>query len=587
MKIAAIDVGTNSIHMVIAEATTLATFEVIDREREVVQIGRGSFAAGRLRAPAIRACVEALARFVELARRHQVDRILCTATAAVREARNGGDFLRTARQATGVAPRVIPAEEEGRLIYLAVQAALQLDGRPALIVDIGGGSTQLVVGTREKMLLATSVPLGALRLSESYALSAPPTDHELRDLRRHVRKSARAALARVLPLEPARVYGSSGSIHALAQVASWAETGSTIDHINGHVLSKASLIGVTRRLAAMTAAERERLPAIDAKRAEIILQGAVVLLHVLREVDADGITISDFGVREGLVTDYVSSHAEEITKLAPIADLRLRSVMGLLDKFKANGAHARHVSRLSLALFDGLRKVHGLSNEARELLHHAALLHDIGAAIAYDSHAEHSYYMIKNGNLRGFSADEVERVAAVARYHGKARPRKRDAAFRALPRRERRVIRWLAAMLRVAEGLDRSHYQLIQGLRVARRGDRLSILVTSAGATRLELWAARQRTGLLEQVTGARVRLTLEASPKAKAHPPPTEIGLAAHSKQRSRARRSARARAALPARSRGGEPRIRRPVPPLHGKRRAGTSPASRPAVPARRRHG
>jgi len=190
VRIAAIDIGTNSIHMVIARSSGSGGFELAGRERDVVQIGRGSFASGRLRAEAIRRTVEALARFVNLARRQQVDRILCTATAAVREARNGGSFLEAAREGAGITPRVIPAEEEGRLIYLGVKGALQLDEHKSLIVDIGGGSAQLVVATRDRLIETRSAPLGALRLTECFLHSDPPTRRDLLRLRRHVRRTA-------------------------------------------------------------------------------------------------------------------------------------------------------------------------------------------------------------------------------------------------------------------------------------------------------------------------------------------------------------------------------------------------------------
>ena len=510
MKIAAIDIGTNSIHMVIARATGGAGFEIEDREREVVQVGRGSFRAGRLKAGAIRRTVEALGRFVDLARRQQVDRLLCTSTAAVREARNGGGFVQAARTATGIVPRIIPAEEEGRLICLGVKSALQLDAEPWLIVDIGGGSMQLVVADRARLLETHSVPLGALRLAETFPGSDPPSRRDLQRLRRHIRRVAAAALRAVSERGVVRVVGSSGSIHALAQLAHQEDAGSPIAHINGYELRLGALERVSRRLQRLPLSSIERLPGLDARRAEIILPGALVLTHVLKAVGAESIVMSDFGVREGLVTDYLTSHAGEISALGNVEDLRLRSVLQLLQKYQPDERqmrHARHVARLSLALFDGLRRTHGLEPDAREVLHFAALLHDVGALVGYDGHADHSYYLIKHGNLRGVSAEELETIAVVARYHGKNRPRKRDQAFRAMRKRDRRMVRWLAAILQIAEGLDRSHYQLVQGLRVVRRGDRLSILIATRRSAGLELWAARRRTRLLEKLIRARVRV--------------------------------------------------------------------------------
>lgn len=506
MRIAAIDIGSNSIHMVIADTTAQGSFAVVEREREVVQIGRGSFTDGRLQRAAIQRTVDVLGRFVQLARRMQVDKIICTATAAVREARNGGEFLKLARRIAGITPRVIPAEEEGRLIYLAVRAALPLDEKPALIVDIGGGSAQFVVGNQEKLRLATSVPLGVVRLTEKYLEDDPASRSELQKLRRAIRKIAKPALEKVIEAAPQKVYGSSGSIHALAQACHWEKHGVAIEQINGYEFTRADLAGFTRRLIRMTLAEREKLQGLDAKRAEIIVPGALVLLHVLEQVDAKAVILSDYGVREGLVTDYIGFHAAEISRLATVEDLRLRSVYALLDRFHADGVHPRHVARLALMLYDGLRTAHRLPDEARTLLQYAALLHDIGSVIGFDGHAEHSAYVIRHGNLRGLAARDVNVVANVARYHSKAKPRKRHEEFVVLDKPDRELVRWLAAILRVAEALDRSHYQLIRSIAVRRRGKGAVLQVSARRDVELELWAARRRVGLLERMLGSKSR---------------------------------------------------------------------------------
>ncbi len=501
MRLAAIDIGTNSIHMVIAEATTGDAFTVLDREREVVQVGRGSFVDGRLRRDAMRRTAAALRRFVQLARRLSVDRILCTATAAVREARNGGDFLRLARRESGISPRVIPSEEEGRLIHLATQAALHLPEEPSLIVDIGGGSVQLVHVRGGGLLRVAGAPLGALRLTETLLAHDPPSDDELDRLRRMARKQLRRAFEAFEGPAPETVYGSSGSIHALAELAYREQHGRELPQLNGHVLPLSELSALTRRLERMPRAQRERLPGIDGARAEILLPGAVVLEQVLRLAGARGITLSDYGVREGLVTDWLRRHAAELSSLESAADVRLRSVLGLLARFDPDGKHARHVARLSLRLFDELRPWHDLGVREREWLQFAALLHDVGSAIAYDGHAQHSAYVIRNGGLRGLAGDEVELVATVAHYHGAARPRrKRDEGFAALSRGLRRTVRWLSAILRVAEGLDRSHYQLVRGLSVRRRRERFVIVADARRHAQLELWAGRRRAADLARL---------------------------------------------------------------------------------------
>lgn len=519
MRLAAIDVGTNSVHMVVAGATRGGGFEVEDREREVTQIGRGSFVAGRLQRPAVQATLDALSRMVKLARRRDVDRILCVATAAVREARNGGQFLQAAREACGITPRVIPAEEEGRLIYLAVRAAVALGAEPAMILDIGGGSMQMIVGDKDALRLVVSAPLGALRLQETHLPTDPPSRGDLQKLQRHIRKLAAEPLRSVLRYAPARVYGSSGSIHALAQLAALDATGAPLAQLNGASLTLESLERLTRRLRKMSLAQRAVLRGLDARRAEIILPGAMVLMHVLEALGADRIVITDFGLREGLVTDYVTAHAREISNAGEVEDLRMRSVIDLLQRFQPEERHlrhARHVASLALAMFDGLRAQHELGEDVRRLLEYGALLHDVGAVVGYDRHAEHSYYLIKNGNLRGLDAHEVEMIALVAGYHGHAQPRKRHEAVKRLPKRARRALRWMSAILRVAEALDRSHFQLVRSVRVERRGPRLTLLLDARRGAELELWAARRRVDLLEKMLDARVRVELEAAPERK-----------------------------------------------------------------------
>jgi exopolyphosphatase/guanosine-5'-triphosphate,3'-diphosphate pyrophosphatase len=510
MRIAAIDIGTNSIHMVIAGTTEGGGFEVVDREREVTQIGRGSFRTGMLQRAAIKQTLEALESFALLARRMGADRILCTATAAVREARNGGAFIQEARRRAGIIPRVIPSEEEGRLIYLAVRSAVALDDEPSLILDIGGGSVQFVVGTREALKLAVSSPLGALRLTEEFLEDDPPGRAELRRLERRIRRLAAEPLAAVKKYKPRRLYGSSGSIHALAELSHLEETGTPLQQLNGHVLTTDQLSRLIKRIRRMSLAEREALRGLDDRRAEILLPGALVLEHVLEALDAASIVVTDFGVREGLVTDYVGAHAREISTVGAVEDLRMRSVLQLLQKFQPEERHLRHarqVTALALSLFDGFRRRHRLSDDDRSLFEYAALLHDVGAAVGYDGHADHSYYLIRHGNLRGLDADQVEMIALLARFHGRGRPRKRQELVRALGKRRRRKLRWMAAMLRVAEALDRSHYQLVRSVRVTRRGGRTILRVDARRGAGLELWAARRRVDLLERLLDARVRI--------------------------------------------------------------------------------
>jgi exopolyphosphatase/guanosine-5'-triphosphate,3'-diphosphate pyrophosphatase len=268
----------------------------------------------------------------------------------------------------------------------------------------------------------------------------------------------------------------------------------------------------------MPRAQRERLTGIDEARAEILVPGAIVLEQVLRLSGARAITLSDYGVREGLVTDWLRRHAQELPALDAAGDVRLRSVLGLLARFTRDDRHPHHIAALSLQLFDALRSWHGLGVREREWLQFAALLHDIGSSVAYDGHARHSAYLIRQGGLRGLTASEIELVALVAQYHGAARPRKkRDSVFAGLRKPERRIVRWLSAMLRVAEGLDRSHYQLVRALQVRVRRERVLVVADSKRHARLELWAGQRRAADLARLLGLPVELSPSVSERSAA----------------------------------------------------------------------
>jgi exopolyphosphatase/guanosine-5'-triphosphate,3'-diphosphate pyrophosphatase len=392
-------------------------------------------------------------------------------------------------------------------------------------------------------------------------------------LRRVIRPALRKAFRRLGGPTRIEVFGSSGSVHALAHATHWFERGERLRQINGYVLTADALRRSTRRLVRMPRAQREKLPEVDSLRAEILVPGALVLLEVLEQAKADAITLSDFGVREGLVTDWLQNHTQEVSALGQVEDLRLRSVLALLAKFGPSGPHTQHIAELSLAMFDGLAAEHGIDDSGRELLRFAALLHDAGSAIGYDGHAEHSRYVIQYGNLRGLSEAEIEIIANVARYHGKARPRKRDDGYGRLDKPSRRLVRWLSALLRIAEGLDRSHYQLVRGLRVLRRSGKVSIVVSTRRDAHLELWAASRRVGPLEKLLDAEVRIVEAARPERTATAAVSRRraagGGASESARAPRASTDPRAgrRTPAPAPARGGSARARAPRSPAAGR--------------------
>jgi exopolyphosphatase/guanosine-5'-triphosphate,3'-diphosphate pyrophosphatase len=249
----------------------------------------------------------------------------------------------------------------------------------------------------------------------------------------------------------------------------------------------------------------------------LIVPGAVLLDTILRQIGAPELTLCELSLREGAILDYIRRNLGHIGRVEQYPDVRRRSVIELAVRCNYPADHPRQVARIAHALFDQMREAHGLGARAREWLEFAALLHDIGTHISYERHHRHSYYLVKNGGLRGFDPDEIELMALVARFHRRGAPRKRHEALAALPRAGRRAVQWLAAILRLAESLDRSRAQLVDRVTMRRRGREWGLRVVGRGDIELELWAARRSLKPLEAELGAAVTVAAgRASRKAR-----------------------------------------------------------------------
>ncbi|HSD27331.1 MAG TPA: Ppx/GppA phosphatase family protein [Vicinamibacteria bacterium] len=515
MKIAAIDIGSNSIHMVVVEVQGSGGFQVIEREKEMVRLGAGTLARGNLSAGAMKRGLAVLTKYKQLARNHRVDKVVAVATSAVREARNGEDFLERVGRETGIWPRVASGEGEARLIYLAALHSIHLEGKRALVVDIGGGSLELCLGAGRRLDWAVSEKLGVLRMTERFVRSDPLSAKDEARLREAITGAIAPHAAAVREAGFECAVGTSGTILALGAMARHAEDGRLPETLHHVTVSARAIHDLRERLVASTERERLRLPGMDERRADLVVAGAVLLDTVLESFGVHELTLCEWALREGILLDYIDRHPRTLARAEAIPDPRRRSVVSLAERCLFDEAHARHVASLSLSLFDQTREKHGLEDEERALLEYAALLHDIGHHISYPGHHKHTYYLIKNGGLRGFDPVEIELVANVARYHRRGHPRKAHAEFEALPKPARQVVRVLAGILRVADALDRSHRQAIRTLTVAERGGALRIRGEATGDCELELWGVLRRTPLLEEALGLPVRVEVARAAKA------------------------------------------------------------------------
>jgi exopolyphosphatase/guanosine-5'-triphosphate,3'-diphosphate pyrophosphatase len=504
MRIAAIDLGSNSFHMVIVESRS-GGFHVIDREKEMVRLGERTLSRGRLSAAAMRRGLDTLREYKRLAVMHGVDKLMAVATSAVREAVNGEDFLERVAGEIGFYPQVVSGEEEARLIYLAALHSVNLEGRRTLVVDIGGGSVELAMGAGPHVEWAVSEKLGVLRMTERFVRSDPLAARDERRLAAHVREVMEPHAVRARTDGFDLVVGTSGTVLALGAMAKGA--GSLPESLHHLTVDAAALRVLRRRLVATTLKGRRRLPLMDERRADIIVAGAVVLDEILDALKAKEIVLCEWALREGLLLDYLRGHKRSVARAEAYPDVRRRSVVALAERCNYDEAHARQVATLALGLFDATASRHRLEAPQRSLLEYAALLHDIGRHISYPDRHRHTDYLIHNGGLRGFDPREVEVMALVGRYHRRGVPRKKNAAFAALPRRDRRAVRVMAGLLRLADALDRSHRGVVKTVTVSARAPGLRLRCEVKGDAGLEQWSALRRADLLEGALEIPVRV--------------------------------------------------------------------------------
>jgi exopolyphosphatase/guanosine-5'-triphosphate,3'-diphosphate pyrophosphatase len=507
MRLAAIDIGTNSLHMIVVRVRADLSFEVIDREKEMVRLGAGGLDGRSLTPEAMQAALQVLSKFRRLAESHQVDETVAVATSAVREADNGGEFLKAIQQQTGIRARVISGKEEARLIHLAAAYGVGAPGETLVVVDIGGGSVEITRGAGPAMEQGQSFKLGVIRLTERFIKSDPVSARDERKLVRHIETELGPYLDQLVASSFDRIVGTSGTALSLGSVALMSDARTADAPLRNQRVAAKQLHRSRKELTAMGIEHRLRVPGLEPKRADLAVAGAILLDTIARRLHAQEITLCDLSLREGLVLDYIARHRKEIAQADRYPDVRRRSVIELAERCNYWRDHAHQIARIAGWLFDQTRSVHGLTDREREWLEYAALLHDIGVHISYENHHKHSLYLIRNGDLRGFEPREVETMALIARYHRRATPKRRHEGFSSLPRRQRQVVRTLAAILRLAESLDRSHAQTITGIELHDRSDDALLQVRTSGDAELEVWAAARHAIPFERVIGKPLRV--------------------------------------------------------------------------------
>lgn len=503
---AAIDIGTNSIRLAVVRVEADQRFTILAQHREVVRLGEGEFETNQMTPEAIRRGALVCAKFAEVARGFGADEIVALATSAAREAENREEFIERVREQADIEVRIISGVEEARLIWLGVSSGIELQGRKALLIDIGGGSTEVIIGNEKEHLLLDSLKLGAIRLSNRFfPHTSVYTSEDFKLVQNHVRGVATQIRRRVAGVGFDIAMGSAGTITTLGDIIS-RRLGDAREGGRKITFQQKDLRSVMEMLYRLPLEERRRVPGMDANRADIILGGGAIILTLMEMFGIDRMAVSERGLRDGILLDHLLRE-EAMREQFEATGVRKRSILQLARACNYEEEHALFTAKIALQLFDDLYRLgeHPYKDFERELLEYGAITHDIGNFLSHSNHQKHAYYLVRNSDLLGFNDTEIDIIANVALYHRKGFPKKKHENLQSLNRSERRIVSVLAAILRIAEGVDRSHLGAIQEVRltVNKHPRRFTLTLYSNSDCQMEIWGVENNRDLFEEVFNA------------------------------------------------------------------------------------
>lgn len=517
MNLAAIDIGTNSIHMIIVKATTQRTFEVLVQEKEMVKLGVGVFSQKEINPEAFAAGIETITRYVQLADKYGVEEIITAATSATREAKNGREFLDRIIHEVGVIPQLISGKEEARLIFLAVKRAIDIGEENALVLDIGGGSTEAVVGNQQDILYKNSIKLGVLRLLDTVGHSNKLKKGELESIKTVISEKAAKPLNKTKAAGFQKVIGTSGTIRSLGEAILNTNGKPIINSVNAEVIHKEDLEKLVDVLLKQNQNQRSKTSGIGANRSDAIHLGGVLLSELLNLTESKEIIICDASLREGLIIDYLEKNVQLLSKPNLGVTLKERSCLTLAAKYNTDIESKKHVAKLALQLFDQLQALHQLDDHSKDMLYYACLIYDVGLFINFENYQKHSGYLILNSNLRGFNNAELIMLSLLARYHRKSGPKKKHKKIKQLFKNQRKRLKILAGILRIAVGLDKTKNQWVEETRFEIEDNKVSIHAVGDENIDMEIWEAQRYSDTLSKVLKRKIIILNGVSPNQNA----------------------------------------------------------------------
>ncbi len=514
-RVAAVDIGSNSIRLVVAEASSARLYRLLTDEKAHIALASGASPDGTLRPEAIEDAAAAISSMVSIAQGLGADQIRLVATAAVRDAPNQQDFCDLVTARTGLPVEILSGDDEARLAHESVAHAFDLSAARAAVLDIGGGSTELALSAGGVIERLISIPIGAVRLTDRFGPADRTDPASNQAMYNFVRRTLTAKIERP-SVQPQVLFGTGGTFTTLATIvmkrieatsdANPSDESRSPNRIRGYEISRAEIKHTLQWLRSMDVQQRRGVPGLSADRAGIIIAGVTLVEGVMRRLGVNSLRVHDRGVRDGILLEMLRQRFETPLTGSGFPDRR-KGVLEFGRRCNFEESHSKHVCSMALSIFDQLvaiERSHAddslewATDEHRQILEAAALLRDVGYFINYTGHHKHSYHLIIHSELPGFSPRELELIANVARYHRKARPKKKHAHYRNLDPADKPVVRRLAAILRIADGLDRTHTQLVESITITRNEHRYTLIAHSKADLSADLWGAQRKADVFE-----------------------------------------------------------------------------------------
>ncbi len=511
-RLAIIDLGTNTFHLMIARIDEREDFSIEEKFKESVKLGEGGINKGEISEKAFQRGIKALKKFRKLIHTKRADEVRAFATSAIRSASNGAEFVQAAKRDAGIDIRVINGNEEASLIYDGVRNGVQLPyEQDTLIIDIGGGSVEFIVSRDGKPQLLRSLPLGAARLLEAVVPDDPISTYQLDNAYALVRKILEPLVHELREFDLKLMVGSSGSFETLgAMIALRNEDVLSSGRLNSYRFSVEAFQDIFGRIVSANRDERLAMSGMEAMRVDMIVMAGIIIDSLVHELEIAELMVSAYALKEGILFRYIEEQKERIHKLLgnTARNVRAKAVKNLAEKYNYYEGHSLKVSEHGSSLYNQLAHLHPFGKAEEEVLRYGCLLHDIGHFINRSGHHKHGQYIIMHSGLSGFSHDELVVLGNIVRYHRKSLPTRDHFHYKILDQRSRYLVRLLAGILRIADNFDRGGRGRINGFKVHTDQLTIRIEVQAEVAVDIEIQCALDQKTLLEQVLDREILIT-------------------------------------------------------------------------------